>query len=843
MLGFVGLIGAQPAATIRPFPDYDDAELLRAVPELAGIQLSTRPADLDPVLNAAGAQLHGMFAHFIAISTAEDIHEIRFEANGLPVTRRERFRYGAQFLVSGSRAVMDEFRTDLALRKRVRPPEGSGFLVLGHFIELLNHLLPEYCDRLRFRYVGRLRNSAGDWHIVAFAQRLDAARLQSHIVIEPGDRTAALHGLAWIDAATNRVARLHFELAEHIENFPFSALTTDITYTPVDFKASKVTPWLPSRATVHGIFAGGEVYTVHRFSDYRTFGEREDTAESGSARSTADASEDATEILARALSLTGPPKMEALQQAVHRDAGLFPARYQLAAALHTGGDLSGAERELREALQRVPDNGRARNLLGIVLYERGETVDAVAEFRASARLQPDDAVVQFNLGQALEKLGNRNAALEAYRAAIRLDPANPGFKPRLERLEALSTSPAQTTIRVEVRQVLVPVIVTDKAGHHITGLKQPDFRVFEDGVEQKITAFSSETTESLLVQSEASQQAHVRASQTVKPVQRTYVICLDTLHSAFENMGRLREALINLFRRERVGDSQYVLVAVGSSTKILQNTTSDPSLVLRSLEGPEFPKHVLDSRRNALEADVRQFRRTLDEVRTLCDARPPTGCEPRRRMLPGEAERIASQDRAYNAVFLQQLRDIVKQLSLATDRRTLILISDGFQLVPGKDAYALLRAYFPDMPLVSLRTLDRMQQEFDQVTSLAANKNIVICTVNSRGLYGQDFFNASNPGTNPRVMPTVLSAMNQSATDATGTLAEIADATGGTAFANNNDLLRGLQRALADGREYYSLSYAPSNSTLDGTFRTITVQMKDSRMVVKSKRGYWATAQ
>ena len=204
---------------------------------------------------------------------------------------------------------------------------------------------------------------------------------------------------------------------------------------------------------------------------------------------------------------------------------------------------------------------------------------------------------------------------------------------------------------------------------------------------------------------------------------------------------------------------------------------------------------------------------------------------------------LAAQDRNYNAAFLAQIRDIVKQLSRATDRRTLILISDGFQLVPARDAYMLLQAYFPEIPYLSFRTIERMQHEFEAITQLAANSSITIHTVNSRGLHGQDFYEGSNAVGTSRMMPQVLSVMNQLATDSAGTLAEIADATGGTTFANNNDLLGGLQRALADGREYYSLAYVPTNSTLDGTFRTITVQVKDSKMVVKSKRGYWATAQ
>jgi hypothetical protein len=37
----------------------------------------------------------------------------------------------------------------------------------------------------------------------------------------------------------------------------------------------------------------------------------------------------------------------------------------------------------------------------------------------------------------------------------------------------------------------VPVVVTDRKGHFITDLKASDFRVFEDGVEQKLTFFTT----------------------------------------------------------------------------------------------------------------------------------------------------------------------------------------------------------------------------------------------------------------------------------------------------------------------------------------------------------------
>src|ERR1035438_8084915 len=46
-------------------------------------------------------------------------------------------------------------------------------------------------------------------------------------------------------------------------------------------------------------------------------------------------------------------------------------------------------------------------------------------------------------------------------------------------------------IKVQVQQVLVPVVVTDRKGHFITDLKASDFQVFEDGTEQKLASFTT----------------------------------------------------------------------------------------------------------------------------------------------------------------------------------------------------------------------------------------------------------------------------------------------------------------------------------------------------------------
>ena len=55
-----------------------------------------------------------------------------------------------------------------------------------------------------------------------------------------------------------------------------------------------------------------------------------------------------------------------------------------------------------------------------------------------------------------------------------------------------SPLPSQT-LRVDLDLVLVPVSVTDEDGRPVPGLKQSDFRLWEDRVEQEIRYVSAES--------------------------------------------------------------------------------------------------------------------------------------------------------------------------------------------------------------------------------------------------------------------------------------------------------------------------------------------------------------
>jgi VWFA-related protein len=150
-------------------------------------------------------------------------------------------------------------------------------------------------------------------------------------------------------------------------------------------------------------------------------------------------------------------------------------------------------------------------------------------------------------------------------------------------------------------------------------------------------------------------------------------------------------------------------------------------------------------------------------------------------------------------------------------------------------------AFFPELSRYALNANDRLSPEFDAIVRVAARSGIVIDTIDSRGLYTLPIFDASMGSIGISAMPRVQSAMSSLQSEAGDSLMEFADATGGTAYHNSNDLLAGIQKAVAEGRDYYSLAYVSTNPVMDGKFRTIAVEVKGKKLTVKAKRGYWAT--
>jgi VWFA-related protein len=815
LMASIALAACAYGAPDQPFVDSSRADLIKAAPELSVLEFDSDQSTLDPLLRATGQQLENMLAKFINVSIAEEVHEMRFDnAHLMWKEHRDKFRY-----VVGTRPFA-ESRRQAQSGDAAQPNAKSSFLISGRFLEMLSDLLPANQNQSRFRCLGLITEGGGRSLVMAFTAR-DGTR----------------QGLVWVDEATKRIVRFRTDVLKHPEGQKFDSFTRDVRFVPVNFFALETTLWLPSSATVHVRFATGELHSVHRFSDYHA--EEKDTdatqlkeryrreKDTGEATEPVGMEDDGIEVLLKGVVALEEGKpgdaVAPLREATGRLAERFEPGYYLGLALYGTHDLAGAETQFREAARRSPSLAAAHNELGAVLFERGDKPGAAAEFQEALRLEPGNAKMLANLDEATRKPGDQRVATEV--------PVSPAT--------------GEVTIKVNVRQVLVPVVVTDKEGHHVTSLTQTDFKVFEDGVEQKITAFDSERADvstPVSPSAEPSQPDTVAAAGSPKLLAKRhqYVICLDMMHASFGNFVYVREALQKLFQQEQAGDSQYVIIGLGMTMEIVQNATSDPAKVLETLGGANFRKMFQQSQKSSSQFYVSRYEGELQEVRTACDAGDSI-CGIRKQSLPQQANGLAEHERFSTTQFLTQLRSVVEQLARGDGRRTLVLISDGFLLAPGKISFGLLEAYFPEFR--STRTVERMQDSLEPIFRLAAKGNVPIYTIDSRGLYTSPGLDVSRDGVSASVAPQVDRALNDIATDEGLTLSQIAAATGGTAFQNNNDLSAGLKRAFADGREYYMLAYVPTNETQDGKFRKIEVRVRDNRAAVSAKRGYWATLQ
>jgi hypothetical protein len=134
-----------------------------------------------------------------------------------------------------------------------------------------------------------------------------------------------------------------------------------------------------------------------------------------------------------------------------------------------------------------------------------------------------------------------------------------------------------------------------------------------------------------------------------------------------------------------------------------------------------------------------------------------------------------------------------------------------------------------------------------QTDNLLTRAQVAIYPVDARGLQidpSQNFFNES---TNPSItadsgQAAATSAANflkQTAQEHL-TMQAMAEDTGGQAYINSNGLTQAVQKAIENGSNYYTLTYAPTNTVWDGRFRALKVKVEQPGVKLNYRNGYYA---
>ncbi|MDE3198585.1 MAG: VWA domain-containing protein [Acidobacteriota bacterium] len=410
---------------------------------------------------------------------------------------------------------------------------------------------------------------------------------------------------------------------------------------------------------------------------------------------------------------------------------------------------------------------------------------------------------------------------------------------------AAACLPAQdATIRVDVQQVVVPVIVSDKSGRHVSGLKESDFQILEDGVPQKIVSFSGGPSSS-----------------------GTYVVCVDTLHSSPAGAARVRDTLEKLFENAKPGAAQYAIIGIGRQLRVLQTVTANPIEIVAKLRSPGFLQNFGGYDGSAYEAQLGGLKRQMEEFcrHCACSARQaPTSCNGEIVGLKQSVDAEASQWIPLTHAMLDQFRSVVDELAKIGTSRTLILVSDGFELDPKREFYKVISQYLPGRP--EFQSPEASDATLSGALKVASDKNIRIDAIDSRagspapapaeigpmdagaGIAAGNTTSilGTNRGSgNAGVRSTSLGTASIQPIDSTQetseSMARIASLTGGV-YSHGGDLSKEFRGAMGDGREYYVLTYTPSNTARDGAFRHIGVETANKKLTIRAKSGYWAPA-
>jgi VWFA-related protein len=426
------------------------------------------------------------------------------------------------------------------------------------------------------------------------------------------------------------------------------------------------------------------------------------------------------------------------------------------------------------------------------------------------------------------------------------------------------------TFRLDVQQVLVPVVATDKKGRHVSGLRASDFRIFEDGVQQEIASFSSETAggvDDIGALSKPASGGVAPAQAAAQAVPRhTFVICIDTLHASPANAARTREALESLFEKEKSTGAQYVLIGIGRQLQVLQAATTNPLAILLKIRSAAFQSAMAGLDASALRAQLQNIRSRMDEFCKRCACGTRSGqrnCDSEIDTLKQSVDADAERWTAPTNALLEHFRSVVEELAKLPTGRTLILVSDGFNINPKREFYATVSAYLPNRPQFKLDDSRSVDPRLGEALKVASERNVTIYAVDSRGgataalasdgpmdasASGGTGGGSSILGTNRSATPSrggpVQTAAdpraNPFALEESPAMEQLARATGGVYFHDRGDMLKQFRSALADGREYYMLAYAPKNSARDGKFRSITIETIDKKLSIRTKSGYWA---
>lgn len=419
-------------------------------------------------------------------------------------------------------------------------------------------------------------------------------------------------------------------------------------------------------------------------------------------------------------------------------------------------------------------------------------------------------------------------------APAQAQPAKPQ-EPSSNQNAEMSTRDTAPTFKVRVNLVLVRVVVRDPKGNVVEGLKRDDFQLFDNRKLQTISTFSVETPAShaTAVTSSADTgdtDAAAAAAAVAKLPQRFVSVVIDDQHMVMTDMMFVRNAASKFF--DSLAPSDRVAINT-TSGQLKQEFTDDHELLRKALLGllPRSPTQGIHDcpDMSYYEADLIENQRDTQALAVaaqdyiICSGLQGTASTAQlmsqgTQVAQAVAGVVVGREDSSTEYALRHMEEVIRRLNAMPGQRILVFVSPGF-----------------------LTTT--LHLEFSDIVDRATKSNIVINTIDARGLYTPDLGDISDSYVNPNPQTagirSLYDTMAQSAQD--DVLQQFADGTGGIFFHNRNDIDEGLRQAGAAPSLTYLLGFSPQNLKLDGSLHTLKVSFtRKTNYQIQARHAYFA---
>ena len=384
--------------------------------------------------------------------------------------------------------------------------------------------------------------------------------------------------------------------------------------------------------------------------------------------------------------------------------------------------------------------------------------------------------------------------------------------------------------RAQTELVLIPTLVTDKSGAHISGLKKEDFTVFENGSERKIVTFEEITSDSRRLSRPKKPDEFSNAVDSDSgSTRRVTLIVLDFINTPFADQAYARQELLKYLvqtvdRREPTG----LFTLTRSGIHMIHDFTTDPRVLVAAL-------HKIRGDTSSQMVD------TPADAESLTGTASPDGSGGiESGTVQSEADKLQTmlEDAELNFQAFQQrlaiistldaMQQVAQSLTGVTGRKSLIWAGGGFPFSVSDNTMQLAPAGRDS--LVDVLPL------YEHTWQLLNDAQIALYPVDVKGLQGNTpTASISSPGRN-YVRNTGWRQM-----DTQAALQTFASATGGRAYFNSNDLVKGFREAVKDSAEYYMLGYYVDRSNTKPGWRKLAVKVKRDHVEVRARSGFFVT--